>query len=216
MEKLYAIKKLPEGAGHLAFTGEFDPARLPADWAALNIARIDSFPWDENGYRPEAFACAGWNEQGIHLLLAAKEAEIRTEMRETGGMACEDSCLEFFLMPAPDQSGFNINIEITPLGVVHLGKGMDRYGRTVYTELPDGFSVAHSEHKGGWWAISYTVPASFLQELGARLVSGTKMRGNFYKCGDHTRYVHFGMWKPYDLPAADFHRPELFGDFILE
>jgi hypothetical protein len=41
------------------------------------------------------------------------------------------------------------------------------------------------------------------------------MTGNFYKCGDLTACPHYGMWTPYALPAADFHRPELFGEIEL-
>ena len=39
------------------------------------------------------------------------------------------------------------------------------------------------------------------------------MRGNFYKCGDHTVNPHWGSWAPVD--KVDFHVPLLFGDLEI-
>ena len=44
---------------------------------------------------------------------------------------------------------------------------------------------------------------------------GVKLRGNFYKCGDLTRYEHYGMWNPVQSDTPDFHRPESFGELVL-
>jgi hypothetical protein len=120
-------------------------------------------------------------------------------------------------MPAPELTGAYINVEATPAAVMHIGVGDGRHGRDVYKELPGGFTASASRHAGEWWAVSYTIPAGLLRErFGAELRPGMKMRGNFYKCGDLTAFPHYGMWHAYDLPAPDFHRPELFGEFILE
>ena len=45
---------------------------------------------------------------------------------------------------------------------------------------------------------------------------GYTFRGNFYKCGDETAIPHYGMWNPVGTENADFHRPEYFGDFVIE
>ena len=214
--KTYVIRRLPEGEGRLALGGIFDPSELGKAWKALEQAQIDHYPWDENGYRPETFAKVGWNAKGLHVLMASNEPEIRQELSEVGGMACFDSCLEFFLMPNP-RTGAYANFEVTPRAIMHLGVGDGRHGRAVYKELPDGVDPTHSAHDGGWWAVSYTAPAAFLKaEFGVELAPNMAMRGNFYKCGDKTCKPHYGIWHPYALARADFHRPELFADFILE
>jgi hypothetical protein len=46
--------------------------------------------------------------------------------------------------------------------------------------------------------------------------SGKRMKGNFQKCGDKTKFPHYGSWNRIDTPEPDFHRPEYFGDLILE
>ncbi len=67
------------------------------------------------------------------------------------------------------------------------------------------------------WEIAYTVPADWMELwFGVRPHSGLEMRGNFYKCGDNTRFEHYGMWNPVKSDHPDFHRPESFGKLILE
>ena len=203
------------GANALPLLSEFNPEAIPEPWRSLNEARLDQFPWGGD-YRPACAARVGWNESGIHVLMYAKEREIRAEVRETGGMVCEDSCLEFFLAPDAEKNTY-LNCEVNPLCVMHIGIGEGRHNREVLKAVPAGFGATHSEHRGGWWAVSYTIPSAFLLErFGTAPGAGKIMRGNFYQCGDRTAHVHYGMFKPYDIPAPDYHRPELFACFLLK
>jgi len=203
-----------DGVDALPLSGEFDPDAIPEPWKSLDEAKLNHFPWGGD-YRPACAARAGWNERGIHVLMYAREPEIRAEVKETGGMVCTDSCLEFFLAPDADRLAY-LNCEVNPLCVMHLGIGEGRHGRVVLKAVPAGFNPTHSEHRGGWWAVSYTIPADFIRErFGAALASGRAMRGNFYKCGDLTGHAHYGMFKPYDTPKPDYHRPEQFADLAL-
>lgn len=211
MSKSYVINHLPEDCAALPLSGEFDPAKIPAPWAGLNEAKIDIYPWGGD-YRPACCARVGWNEKGLHVLMYAYEEAIRTEITEIGGAVCTDSCVEFFIAPNAENDKY-VNCEVNPVTVMHIGVGDGRHGRTVMQTIPAGFEPCHSEHKGGWWAVSYTIPAAFIQEhFGVTLKEGAAMRGNFYKCGDPD---HYGMFSPYDTPRPDFHRPEQFVPFTL-
>ena len=213
MNQSYAIARLPGDVSALKLDGEFSPDHLIAPWSDLPEAGIDQFPWIRD-YTPKCAARVGWNEQGLHVLMYAHEQYIRCEETQIGGAICNDSCLEFFLSP-DIQSPKYVNIEVNPGGVMHIGLGVSRRGRRVLSFIPDGFNISHSAHKGAWWAISYTLTASFLLEhFGVTPAGNMPMRGNFYCCGDKAQ-VHYGMFKGYDLPAPDYHRPELFADFLL-
>ncbi len=213
MNQSYIIHRLPESVSVFHLCGEFFPDRLPEPWADLPEAKINQFPWTRD-YTPECAARVGWNKQGLHVLMYACEETIRCEETRVGGDVYRDSCLEFFL--SPDAASLKyVNIEANPRGVVHMGLGDSRYNRQVFSVIPEGFDITHSEHRGAWWAISYTVPASFiLEHFGVTLASGLNMRGNFYSCGDAAR-IHYGMFKGFDLPEPDYHRPELFADILL-
>ena len=216
MSNVYTIRRLPENAGRYELNGVFCPDCIPEEYKALEEAKLAFFPWDKNGYKPDCRARVGWNEQGLHVLMYACEPTIRAEETEVGGAVCCDSCLEFFLMPK-EGNPLYFNCEVSPAPVVHLGVGDGRHNRTVYRVLPEDMKVVSSKHEGGWWAVSYTIPAAFLKNhFGLTLAAGQKMRGNFYKCADKHETPHYGMYHPYDLPRADYHRPELFADFVTE
>lgn len=213
-EFIYHIRRLPAGCGRLNLAGVFDPAALPAEYAALEEAQLSHFPFDENGYKPDCRARVGWNEAGLHVLMYANEPVIRAEVAEVGGPVCQDSCLEFFFAPKEGQLKY-FNCEVSPRPIVHLGIGEGRHGRSVFQTLPEGIDPLASRHEGGWWAVSYTIPAAFLKEyFSATLAPGQHLRGNFYKCGDKAEQIHYGMFKPYT--RLDYHIPTEFADFILQ
>ena len=199
-----------------ALTGvAFDPDACAA-LKELEKATICSYPWDESGYRPEARAYVGWRGGDLEALLCAQEETIQAEERRTGGAVCVDSCLEFFLMPFPEADDNYLNVEVNPLGTMHLGLGAGRAPRRVWAELPEGLALSVSRHAGGWWAVRYTLPGAFFREVfGRELKPGAVLRGNFYTC-DESIHPHFGSWNPVTTPQPDFHRPECFGTLRID
>ncbi len=217
--KPYVIHRLPEGRYEL--TGVFDPALLPAPWNRLEDAAIAKYPWAEEGsYRPEAHARVGWNGDGLHVLMYANEPVIRKENTAFCAPACQDSCLEFFVQCAPEETDCYINLESTPYPIMYLSHGTGRHDRVEYHAEPEGMHLQASEHQGTWWAVSYTVPMAFIEKIyGRGLAAGQKLRGDFFKCGDKMAQAHYGMWHGTDTalhPRPDFHQPAMFGEMILE
>ena len=198
--------------------GEFFPEAM--DFMGTEDAALALYPWDETGYTPEAHARVGWNEDGLQVLMYAKEPTTRGTVTEVGGHVCVDSCLEFFFAPFPDTDACYLNCECNVLGTIHIGYGEarrrpDGSRRIVEKELPEGMTIKASGHYGAWWAISYNVPMSFLEKkFGKTLAQGDVLRGNFYKC-DETIHPHFGMWNLVANGTPDFHRPECFGEMQI-
>lgn len=192
----------------------FDPETEP--FCALHGGQsIESYVWDESGYRPEARAYAAWDESGLHALLCAKEEKIHAVTTGFGGDVYKDSCLEWFVKPFADDPRY-INVEVNAAGAAYVGFGSGREDGKCLPEMPEGMTVTASKHVGGWWAIAYTIPMSLIERLyGRGLTGGGMMRGNFYKC-DESIHPHFGSWSAIDHPTPDFHRPEFFGELHLE
>lgn len=168
---------------------------------------IASFPWPDSGYHPEAAGGLYVDEEGLHLMLRARQDEPRCRVNDYGGALCTDDCLEFFLMPRPDTPLY-LNFEVNALGVYHLGLGTGRHGRAVFSEPAQDVTVEPFRRDGCWGVEAVFSPAFFERWFGSWPLGA--MRGNFYKCGDATAHPHWGMWTPYFLPQPDFHRPELF------
>lgn len=212
----YCIKKLPQELGCMELSGEFCPEQIGGAYAALEDAQVAQYVWPDEGYRPEAHARVGWNEKGLHVLMYANEPTIRAQCDQVGGKVCVDSCMEFFFMPFPEADRRYFNAEMNPLGTLHLGLGQGRPNRMKIRQLPEGFVIHTSEHRGAWWAISYTFPMAYIEAtFGRKLESGAKMLGNFYCC-DETIHPHFGTWVPVVAAQPDFHRPECFAAITLE
>jgi hypothetical protein len=221
--KRYLIRYMAERPLFLKKDMEFDPANLPEEWANLEEAELDQYVWDESGYTPRACARVGWNEQGLHVLMYAREDKVRARVRNMGGMVCTDSCLEFFVKPAPEHDARYFNFEVNARGVMLLEIGTGRKNRFGAVGLPaEGMNIQanvreESAFRGGWWAVSYTVPAELLAEQfpGLKLQSGLRMEGNFYTCADLSDTPHYGSWNRIDNPFPDYHRPEGFGELVL-
>lgn len=207
----YAIRPatvpLPALAGRA-----FDPEREP--FCRGNWADIDRYAWGGT-YRPEARAWLAWDAAGLRALLCAREETVSARVTAFGGPVWTDSCLEFFFQPFRDDPRY-VNIEVNAAGAALIGVGPDRTHRTELTACPPGMDIRASRHEGGWWAVAYTVPFAWLEELFGRSMAGCDaFRGNFYCC-DETIHPHFGSWNPIDAPEPDFHRPECFGRLTME
>jgi hypothetical protein len=133
--------------------------------------------------------------------------------------------MEFFFKPDPEKDDRYLNFEMNPIGTVLIGLGIDRHGRVRVSEPSEIFNIKTSvdkddlsSYKGTYWSINYSIPFDFLEKYYGKLefTSGKKLLANFYKCGDDSKYKHFGSWNIIDLPKPDFHRPEFFGELVLE
>ena len=219
MNNTYVIERLPSCAS----LPDWRPGaemKLPKVWRNCEPANIDCYRWDVNGYRPHAEARVMYDERGLHVVLTAQEAEIRAQA-EMRGAICTDSCLEFFFQPDVNCARY-VNVEMNPLGIHMIGIGEGRFNRFEAAQLPlpnmqiNYTALPPDDYAAEAWGIAYTVPAGFLKLwFGVELKPGLQMRGNFYKCGDKSRYEHYGMWNEVEVDKPDFHRPEYFGKLAL-
>ena len=153
--------------------------------------------------------------ENLLVLLRAKEKDIRAEYTAPMSPVHEDSCLEFFFMPAGEEK--YLNFEINPNGCLHIGFGRDRYDRERIL-LPDPaayFRIRTSRTADGWEA-EYRIPGEFLRRFYPEFRFAGALKANVYKCGDKTVHPHYLAWNPVDSPVPDYHRSESFGTMILE
>ncbi len=178
---------------------------LPGDG---NWAMIADYPWGGD-YRPEARAKVEVMGDALAVTLCAREETIRARETRFGGAVCVDSCLEFFVNPCPAAGDAYVNVEVNPLGTMHMGAGPGRENRRVLPEMPEGICLSVSRHAGAWWAVRYALPFALLSSLTGH-PCGRAMAVNFYCC-DESVHPHFGVWNHVTAQNPDFHRPECFG-----
>lgn len=184
------------------------------DWDTVPALAIDNFLWTEPfDIRAEARIC--YDDQALYIYERAWEKVVRAE--ETGplGSPCEDSCLEFFFRPDPEDTRY-FNIEFNPNGCMYLGFG-DNIDHQIHLSrlLPHPRPIVPQITRlEDGWSLTYQIPYTFIRQFfpDFRPVSGGTIRANCYKCGDLTPNAHFLAWNSVvDGDNHTFHYPKLFG-----
>lgn len=210
MKKSYIIKKVQ--------------GRNEDVWSAAPALVIDCYPWDKDGYKPRVEVRCLYDDQSLHVKFTAYEKSITVRHFHINEPVYKDSCVEFFINPRPEKDPRYLNFEINPLGVFLLEIGEGRNGRQKIIDVSD-LSIRSSvdgeslhRYSGEYWTIELLIPFAFLEKYYGPLEidRGSKMAGNFYKCGDETPNPHYGCWNPIINETPDFHRPEFFGELIFE
>ena len=108
-----------------------------------------------------------------------------------------------------------------------LGLGLNRHGRKGFNinNFRDFFNIKSSvtrenlnDYNSSYWTVEYAIPFTFFEEYFGKInfTSDYRLEANFYKCGDETKYAHYGCWNKLENEIPDFHRSEFFGNLILE
>ncbi|MCL2023218.1 MAG: carbohydrate-binding family 9-like protein [Oscillospiraceae bacterium] len=183
-------------------------------------AQITSWHWEEaKKYRPKVYCsiCAVEDDY-IFAWLSCFEWHRREVCIQRDDPVYEDSCLELFLAPKDGDERY-INIEVNPKGVYLSQFGTSRDDRVFLKEITGIEPKINTlSYFGKWWLARIELPVTLLQALYGEdfcLHDGQKMRGNFYKCGDKTRYPHWGAWSAVTDNPPGFHNPKCFGEIVV-
>lgn len=133
----------------------------------------------------------------------------------------DDSCVEFFVAPGCDNHYWNF--EFNCIGAINASHRTERRNPTRLThgqlaEIKRYASCGDKpfrEVEGLFtWNLLVIIP---LSAIGVHYEGAPiKMKGNFYKCAAGSSQPHYLSWNPIKTPTPDFHRPEFFGDLILD
>lgn len=187
------------------------------DWDAISVLDIDNQQWlDPVDIAAHAQLC--YDDEAFYVRMWAEEADIRAEYPADDLLAntYEDSCLEFFLSPVPEDARY-LNFEFNPNCAVGAQIGTEKANRTRLVRTDDVYEASSARTESGW-EITYKIPFDFIRQLYPDFTaeSGTVLRGNFYKCGNLTANKHYLSWSPTDSDTPNFHMPECFGELVLE
>lgn len=186
------------------------------DFDAVAPAYINKYVWG-GIYRPVAYAKLVLLEgKGFALQMTCYEKEPRAVYKNFNDPVWTDSCLEFFASFNNDSPLYS-NLEMNSAGAFLMGIRTSRENKKSAADAVE-LPPVNVVKTGGFWRVEYFLSFEVLDALFGHVdyVSGYTFRGNFYKCGDDTAIPHFGMWNPIDLPKPDFHRPEFFGELVIE
>ncbi len=206
---------------------------VPAQgWSNAEIGEISEYHEKSCPIRPRTYFRALYDDENIYVRFDVMDTFVKVEYTKPNDPVCVDSCVEFFIEPAPGPTYFNF--EINAGGTMLLYRITDYHyvkknGTTtfaafgevplelaqqveIHTSLPKEILTPIEEPIS--WTVCYRIPLSlFSEQLGTpcKIAAGDKWRGNLYKCGGSD---HFGMWSRVG-GELNFHQPEYFGDIIF-
>ncbi len=131
------------------------------DWSCIPVVQIDSLHWTPP-MDITATAQICYDEKNLYVKLTAQEINIRAEERGPLGSPCEDSCLEFFFSPLPDDQRY-INIEFNPNGCVYLGIGTGLHNLVRLLPECENLLQAVPARNDRGWEIAYCIPVYFVK-----------------------------------------------------
>lgn len=179
---------------------------------------IEGQPW--GGVPMKVCARLGHDDGNLYVSMRSYERHCRAVVTEHDGSVHLDSCLEFFFSPCPGIRPDYFNMEANPNGAMKFNYGSGRDGRIKTGRLPEyaGLSVKVTPE---WWQLTYTIPYALIRDYAPEFAgrSGDVIRLNMYRCGPQAEiasYVQLFPADPAKFPKPDFHRPENFGEAVLE
>ncbi len=183
---------------------------------------IDSVNWSEYPYCPIVSLDLAADETHLFLRYFVRGEGVKASFTEDNDAVWQDSCVEAFFA-APDGKGyfnFEMNCIATLLAAKRLSRkenvehfSAEQMAQTIrFSTLPhEAFDEREGIHE---WSVILGIPFILLGY--AEGIRPAKIRANFYKCGDNTRIPHYVSWNPIEVTSPDFHRPEYFGELLIE
>ena len=204
--------------------------QIPDTALELSGARFDvtCVNWPETfPYAPFCSGRIARTQDALVVDFRVSGLDLRARNTEDNGRQWEDSCVEVFIKD-PVKADY-YNFEINALGKVLACCGPTREGRVRRPESemkkilrfaqndtlchPEGHAPKDLEGIQSW-RVGVVIPFGLIGLDPANLPHS--IRANFYKCGDKTAHPHYLSWSPIDTPKPDFHRPDFFGELLLD
>lgn len=196
------------------------------DIGKMELGRVDLYPWGGER-RVEMLFKIGHDDKALYVNMLSYEDKPVAWATERNGEVWEDSCMEFFICPSDDLAAgyFNFETNYAPAILLYYGKDRDNRVPVDVEKWPTerlGLVRADGIDAFGrkYWKLSYHIPFALLEEYsGVALGDGSPIRANLFRCGANDQISHYGVWSPIDTekhPKPDFHRPEYFGEMVLE
>ena len=171
-------------------------------------------------YSPKMTAQMTYNaNEGIIVRLTCFEKEPFTRYTKPYDPVYTDSCMECFFNLCPKTSKDYINLETNSNGAFIFSFGPGR--GDVRTHIVPKFGLSPNvkiKKDSESWIADIIISNEVLHAVYGdfEITSGHRFIANFYKCGQDGENPHFLTWNKIETPKPDFHRPEFFGEIIVE
>lgn len=199
-------------------------------WDRADRLDVDQFNWHVEGPKPETTARMLYDSRRLYLQFRVEDREISSKVTELNGPTFQDSSVELFADPNPDEDSRYFNFEANCCGYFKLGwqeegwqeRGIERdllpatLAERIDVETSiEGETREPQPDDEGWW-LAASIPFAVLAEFtGIDIDPGTVWRGNVYRSGVATT-SQMASWNPMPTAEPAYHSPEHFGRFRFD
>ncbi len=182
---------------------------------------IDQANWSDFSYKPITIFSLARDDSRFYLYYFVRGNCLRAVHYKDQDPVWTDSCVEFFVQVPGSE--YYTNFEFNCIGTCYAANCKSRSDFTLLSAEQLSLisrtaslgSKPFQEMQGLFtWELLVEIPFSLLG-LGVDNLP-TMLKGNFYKCADKTELPHYVSWNAIDVERPDFHRPEFFGELILD
>jgi hypothetical protein len=194
-----------------------------ADLLNGDLYQLSSYHWEADiPYRPLTYANVGIVGDSLVAVLKCYEDDPKADCLNRDDPIYTDSCLEFFVAPVSEKDEY-INIECNSKGVFLSEFGAGKYGRRLVSDLtplsPSVDSFSGKDDNGAYWGIFVEITKQFVYsvyKINIDCIDFSKVKLNFYKCGDGCQIPHYLAFSPVTTLPPGFHNPDCFATFKKE
>ncbi|MHC1747791.1 MAG: carbohydrate-binding family 9-like protein [Cellulosilyticaceae bacterium] len=185
----------------------------------IDSLEVKEYPWGGE-YRPKV-TVKMWREagRGFGINMVCYEKNPKASYHIDNQPVYRDSCMEAFLNFYPEDEGSGyLNFEMNSIGTLLCHYGETSEHRKAVADMgifpPRPYAKVYEDR----WEVNLFIEDTFIKNIYGRadFEKGHVIKANFYKCGDATEVSHYGAWKPIIYKVPSFHRPEYFGELILD
>lgn len=184
---------------------------------------LESLNWPaEFPYRPLTVVTAAHSGKCLYIDFFVRCNYLRAMNYTDNSPVSEDSCVGVFVSPDASKGDY-LAFEFNCVGTI---SGQRCNGSNECVPLPSELLATvrryasvgtrpFQEIEGSFiWSVVVAIPL----ELFGVTYSGSpvSLKGNFIKCAEATSQPHYLSWAPIRTEKPDFHRPEFFGEIILD
>lgn len=194
----------------------------PEFWKEVSSITIENYQWVNNNYKPKVNVKLCYSDDFLYLFFRAYEKEITCVYSKMNDPVHKDSCVEFFVNFFPESRDEYFNFEINAIGTMHVGFGAVGKRKLLPVQDVEKIEIYSTikkndleQYKSEYYELYYKIPFSLFEKYYQADCYRKNAKGNFYKCGDDTKYEHYGSWKKVISDKPNFHLPEYFGDLIF-
>ncbi|WP_266082985.1 carbohydrate-binding family 9-like protein [Haladaptatus caseinilyticus] len=201
-------------------------------WAQATPLGVDQFNWYRNGPKPSLTARTLYDDEALYLHFQVEDHHISSQVTALNGPTFQDSSVELFADPNPDEDSRYFNFEANCCGYFKLawqeegwqerGIGRDLVSASSAERIRVETSIEGSTHEPrdddtGWW-LAAAIPFSVLRSLTGVDIDpnpGTVWSGNVYRSGVASDEQK-ATWNPMPTEEPAYHSPEYFGRFRFD